>query len=459
LADDGIADKRVRLERDWTKGHTFHNFLRLAWPLIINDSLWVVGSVVDMIWVGRLGSASIAGVGVAGIVVMILMSARMGLNTGARALISRFMGAGDTAGAVHTAQQAFVVAAAYASIMALIGIIFADEILALLGLQPDVIKEGAAYMRIQFAAAAAMGFWMMAEGIMLASGDTIMPMKVTIVARLVHLVLDPFLIFGWWIFPFMGVSGAAVANVAGFGVGMGMCLWALMTGHTRLRISFNDFHLDPGMIWRIVKIGIPASVMGIQRSLGNLILVRLLVPFGTFAVASHALCQRVEMVFFMPTQGLGQAAGVLIGQNLGAGQPARAERSGWQAYAFVQGMMIVAAAAIVLYAPNIIGIFNSEPDLVDVAGKFLKIAAAGYLLMGFESVLQQSISGAGDTIPPMLVSLVTLWIVQLPLAYLLSTYTDLDAFGVRWAMVAAIAVGSIAYTVYFKLGRWKRKRV
>ena len=122
-------------------------------------------------------------------------------------------------------------------------------------------------------------------------------------------------------------------------------------------------------------------------------------------------------------------------------------------------MMIVAAAAIVLYAPNIIGIFNSEPDLVDVAGKFLKIAAAGYLLMGFESVLQQSISGAGDTIPPMLVSLVTLWIVQLPLAYLLSTYTDLDAFGVRWAMVAAIAVGSIAYTVYFKLGRWKRKRV
>jgi putative MATE family efflux protein len=418
LADDGISDKRVRLERDWTKGNTFHNFLRLAWPLIINDSLWVVGSVVDMIWVGHLGSASIAGVGVAGIVVMIMMSARMGLNTGARALISRFIGAGDTSAAVHVAQQAFVVALAYAVTMATIGIIFAEQILSFLGLQPDVIAEGAAYMRIQFAAAAAMGFWMMAEGIMLASGDAIMPMKVTIVARLVHLILDPFLIFGWWIFPFMGVSGAALANVVGFGVGMAMCLWALMTGHTRIRISFKGFRLDPGMIWRIIRIGIPASIMGMQRSLGNLLLVRLLVPFGTFAVAAHSLCQRVEMVFFMPTQGLGQAAGVLVGQNLGAGQPERAERSGWQAYAFVQGVMIVATVTIVLNAPSIVGIFNKEVGLIEVASIFLKIATIGYLLMGFDSVLQQSISGAGDTIPPMVVSLVTLWVVQLPLAYL-----------------------------------------
>jgi putative MATE family efflux protein len=296
-----------------------------------------------------------------------------------------------------------------------------------------------------------MGFWMMAEGIMLASGDAIMPMKVTIVARLVHLVLDPFLIFGWWIFPRMGVSGAALANVVGFSVGMVMCLWALTMGHTRLKISFRGFHLDLGMIWRIVKIGIPASVMGIQKSLGNLILVRLLVPFGTFAVASHSLCQRVEMVFFMPTQGLGQAAGVLVGQNLGAGQPGRAERSGWQAFALVQVMMVIAASLIVCFAPNIIEIFNKEPGLVDVASTFLKIAAVGYLLMAFESVLQQSITGAGDTIPPMIVSLVSLWIVQIPLAYVLSTYANMDALGVRWAMVISIAFSAVAYAIYFKL--------
>jgi putative MATE family efflux protein len=459
LAEDGIPDKRSGLARDWTQGNTFHNFLRLAWPLIINDSLWVIGSVVDMIWIGRLGSASIAGVGVAGIVVMILMSARMGLNTGARALISRFIGAGDHAAAVHVAQQAFVVAAVYAFCMGAIGVVFAEAILSMLGLQPDVVREGAAYMRIQFAAAAAMGFWMMAEGIMLASGDAIMPMKVTLVARSVHMILDPFLIFGWWIFPRMGVSGAAVASAVAFGVGMFICLWALMTGRTQIRISFRGFRLDPAMIWRIVKIGIPASVMGIQRSLGNLVLVRLLVPFGTFAVASHSLCQRIEMVFFMPTQGLGQAAGVLVGQNLGAGHPERAERSGWQAYAFVQCLMIVASAAVVLFAPDIVGIFNREPGMIDVAGTFLKIAAVGYLLMGFESVLQQSITGAGDTMPPMIVSLVTLWAVQMPLGYFLSTYTGLDALGVRWAMVASIASGSLAYAVYFRVGRWKRKRV
>lgn len=459
MDEDSLAGKARGLQRDWTKGNTFYNFLILAWPLLINDSLWVIGSVVDMIWIGRLGTSSIAGVGVAGIVVMILMSARMGLNTGARALISRMVGAGDTAGANHVAQQAFIVAAAYAGIMAAIGIAFAESILAMLGLQPDVIAEGAAYMRIQFAAAAAMGFWMMAESIMLASGDSVMPMKISVIARLTHMVLDPFLIFGWWIFPFLGVTGAAVANAVAFSVGMGFCLWALLTGHTRLRLSFKNFSFDPAMIWRIVKIGIPAMIMGIQRSFGNLILVRLIVPFGTLAVAAHSLVQRAEMVLFMPTHGMGQAAGVLVGQNLGAGQPGRAEKSGWQAFAVVEGILLIACLAILLWASNIAGVFTRESDLMEITSLFLLIAAAGYLIMGFEAVFQQSISNAGDTVPPMVISLVTLWLVQLPLAYILPMITTLDVLGVRWAMVIYTAVGAVAYGVYFKIGRWKRKKI
>jgi len=304
-----------------------------------------------------------------------------------------------------------------------------------------------------------MGFWTIAESIMLGSGDAIMPMKITIVARIVHLVLDPFLIFGWWIFPHMGVSGAAMANVAGYGVGMGLCFWALLTGHTRLKLSFKGFVFNIRTIWRIVRIGFPAVVMSIQRSLGNLVLVRLIVPFGTLAIAANTLCERIDMGISMPTQSFGQASGILVGQNLGAGQPARAERSAWQAYAFVQGLMIIVAATFVFCAPNILEIFSNESELIGVASTFLKIAAVGYLLMGIESVLQQSISGAGDTIPPMVVSLVTLWIVQLPLAFLLSNYTDLDVLGIRWAMVVATAVGSLAYVIYFKSGRWKHRRV
>jgi putative MATE family efflux protein len=450
--------RRSESRRDWTQGQTLPNLLRLAWPLIINESMWVVASITDMVWLGRLGSASLAGVGVASIVVWILMSGRVGLDTGARALIARLVGGGDTSGAVHAAQQAFVAAIMYSAVVATVSIVFAEPMLALLGLQPDVVSQGAIYMRIQLAGAVVAGLWMVSEGIILSSGDSVTPMRIIIFAKLVHIVLDPFLILGWWIFPSMGVTGAALASVAGLAVGTLLSIRALSTGRTRLKLSFRRFSFDFATIWRIIRIGVPTSVMGIQRSLGNLILVRLLVPFGTFAVASHMLCQRLEMIPSMPTQAFGRAAGVLVGQNLGAGQPARAERSAWQAYAVVQVLMVVVAAASLLCAPGIVGLFNGESGLIDVGAVFLKIAAVGYLLMAFESVLQQAIVGAGDTFPPMVFSIATLWAVQLGLGYALSAHTDLGVLGIRWAMVSSVAVGSTAYVVYFKLGRWKLRR-
>jgi putative MATE family efflux protein len=357
------------------------------------------------------------------------------------------------------AQQAFVVSAAYAVTMGSIGFFFAAPVLSLLGLEPDVVAEGAAYMRIQFAGAAVMSFWMMAEAIMQASGDTLTPMKITIAARSIHAVLDPFFIFGWWIFPCLGVSGAAVANLVGYSVGMALGLWVLFSGRTRLWLTLRNFRLDLNIIWRIVKIGIPASIMGVQRSLGNLILVRLIAPFGTLAVAAHSLCQRVEMILYMPCSAMGMGAGVLAGQNLGARQPERAEKSGWQALGLAEGYMVICSVAVVLWPESIIRIFSSQPGLVEIGSAFLRIAAAGYLVMGFEAILQQSISGAGDTLPSMAVSLVAFWLVQMPLAFFLPQVTNLGVYGVRWAMVTSVVVGVIAYTIYFRLGRWKRKKV
>jgi Na+-driven multidrug efflux pump len=152
-------------------------------------------------------------------------------------------------------------------------------------------------------------------------------------------------------------------------------------------------------------------------------------------------------------------AAVLVGQNLGAGQPGRAERNAWLAAGFAQCIMLAGAVVLLLWAESIIGIFNTEPTLVKMASTFLRIAAAGYLVMGLSSVLGQSISGAGDTLPPMLIGLVTMWVVQLPLAFLLPRLTDLGVYGVRWAMVASVVVGATAIITYFRLGRWKRKEV
>jgi len=447
------------VRRDWTKGSIIGNLLSLSWPVIVTASLNMLGPTVDMIWVGKLGAASIAGVGAGGMAVMLVDSMKMGLVTGVRAMIARFIGAGDEQNAHEVARQAFVISAAYGIMVAIVGIALAEPILILLGLKADVVAQGAAYMRIMFLGRLAMAFRMLAETIMQASGDTMTPMKVMIYFRIFHVVLCPFLVFGWWLFPRMGVTGAATTNVISESLGTALGLWFLLSGRTRLRLIFRGFRFNLNLIWRMVKIGIPASIMTIERTFAQLVLMWFMVPFGTQAVAAHTLGQRVEMVVFMPSMGFGTAAGVLAGQNLGARQPGRAEKGGWLAASIVEGFMVACALAVLLKAEGVIHVFSSEPGLVELASTFLRIAAVSYLVMGINAVFSHCISGAGDTLPPMLVGLLNMYAVQVPLAFFLPQATNLGVYGVRWAMVAGTAVSSVVYVIYFRLGRWKRKRV
>jgi len=343
--------------------------------------------------------------------------------------------------------------------MAVIGLFLAEPIMRIFGLEEDVVTEGAAYMRVMFVGTIAMSFRMMSQAIMQASGDTVTPMRIAIGFRILHALLSPLLIFGLLVFPRLGVSGAAMANVISQGVGGAIGLWILFSGRSRLRLSMRNFRLDFSMIWRVLKIGIPAAIMGMERSFSNTVLMWIMAPFGTLAVAGHALMQRIEAVVRMPTNGLGVGAGVLAGQNLGANKPDRAEKSGWLAVGIGQVLAFIVVLAMLLWAENIIRIFNSEPDVVKIASVFLRIAAAGYSSMGIYFVLQQCISGTGDTLPPMLIAMLNFWLVQISLAYLLPEYTGLGVYGVRWAIVAGMVVGSIAYALYFKIGRWKRKKV
>jgi len=427
--------------------------------MIITQCLYVIGMTIDMIWVGKLGAVPIAGVGIAGIVITLVVSGVIGLTVGVRAMIARFVGAGDTEGARNVARQALVISITYGVIATAIGFFFAEPMLKLFRLEADVVAQGAVYLRICSLAWVPLSCYMMVFSIMQASGDTVTPLRIIIFMRVIHVLLAPFLILGWWLFPRLGVSGAGITYGISMGLGMILGLWTLFSGRSRLRLSFSNFNLDFDIIWRIVKIDIPACVMSAQMSLGQLVLAWFVVPFGTLAVAAHSLVQRVEMMLFMPGMGLGTGAGVLVGQNLGAKQPERAARGGWLAVALVEVFMVVCAAAILLWAENIIGIFNSEPDLVEIASIFLRIASVGYLAVGFTAVLQNCISGAGDTVPAMVVSLVIIWVVQLPLAFLLPRMAELGVYGVRWAIVAGIVLGSVAYIIYFRWGRWKHKMV
>ena len=460
MGEAGISSgRRTTFDRDWTKGSIVGNLLSLSWPIMIGGVLNMLGPTIDMIWVGKLGSAAIAGVGISGMAVMVVNSVRMGLNTGTRAMVARYVGANDFEGANHTAQQAFVISAAFSIVMAAIGILLAEPILVLLGVEADVVTEGAAYMRIMFAGSVAMSFRMMAEGIMQASGDTVNPMKITIFFRLFHVALCPFLVFGWWIFPRLGVSGAALTNVVSQCLGVVIGLWMLFAGRTRLRLTLRNFRFDGNVIWRIVKIGVPASITGAERNFANLVLMWFVVPFGTFAVAAQSLAQRIDMFIHMPTMGLGQAAGILAGQNLGARQPERSARTGWLAAGLVTAVMAVVAILLWFGAEYVVRIFNAESGLVEIAGTFLRIQIASYMVFGMVIVLMQCLNGVGDTVMPMLTTMLTMWGVQVPLAYSLPRITNLGVYGVRWGMVTANIVRAIIYLIYFKAGWWKRRQV
>ena len=449
--------KRPSYDRNWTEGSVIHNLWSLSWPIMISQTLTVLGPTVDMIWVGKLGAAPIAGVGVSGMVVMAVNSIMMGLYTGLRAMIARYVGSGDTDGANNIGQQALVIGTIFSLVMAAIGIFLAEPLLSIFGVEADVVTEGAAYMRIQLAGSITMAITMVSQSVMQASGDSVTPMRISIFFRLFHVIICPLLVFGVWIFPDMGVSGAAWANVISQFFGAIFGIWYLFTGRTRLKLTLRSFRLDKEVIWRMMKIGIPASITGVQRFLPYLVLVWFISPFGTAAVGAHSLMQRIDTFIRMPAGALGNAAGVLAGQNLGAGKPERAEKGGWIAVALYSGVMVICCIFIWFFADNIVKIFSTDAELVGIASDFLRIQIVGYLVFGLTIVISLCVEGVGDTMVTMIVTLLTMWVIQIPLAWFLPKYTSLGVHGVQWAISIALVARALLFTVYFKSGKWRRK--
>ncbi|MBN2059303.1 MAG: MATE family efflux transporter [Deltaproteobacteria bacterium] len=450
---------KIFLQKDWTEGSIIRNLLMLSWPILISHSLNMLGPTIDLIWVGKLGSASMAGVGMAGTIVMFFMSAMMGLSQGARAMVARFIGAKDSPGANNVAIQSFIVSFCYSLFIISIGLFLSETLLIITGVDADVVSEGAAYMQIMFVCGAARAFRMMAESIMQSSGDAVTPMKISVLFRIVHIIVCPFLVFGLWIFPHLGVRGAALSDFFAQTLGLVIGLWILFSGRTRLSLTLKNVHIDLAIIWRIVKIGIPVAVMGMQRGLGQFLLMFFMVPFGTAAVAAHTILHRIEMMLVMLCMGLGTSAGVLAGQNMGAGKPKRAEKSGWLAACLAEGVMLFCSAILFIWPEPFVRIFNSDPSLVAITTVFLRIGAIGYLMLGCGPLFMHVLSGMGDTMPPMLIAILQTWLVLMPLAFFLPMIGDLGMYGVRWAITIAMYISAILYVTYFRSGRWKNKVV
>jgi putative MATE family efflux protein len=380
---DGRGDGRRRrsayAERDLTQGSVPRNLWFLAWPQMISGSMQTVDTIWDLLLAGRgFGVRGIAGIGAAQSWSQVFSTARQGLDTSTRAMVSRAVGAGDLSLANHVALQAFALSGTISLAMALIGIVFTEFLLRLLGLSEGVIAQGANYMRWQFVASATMAFMFMGSSVLQAAGDTMTPMKAQIVTRIFHFALSPLLMFGWGIFPEMGLAGAAIANAVSQLAGVGMNFFALFTGTSRLHLTFRGYYTDWPLLWQMARIGAPSSVTAMERSLSQLILVGLVTPFGDVALASYSLVSRVQMITNLGSMGVGQASGIMVGQNLGAKKPERAKSAVVWAIAYISAVKLVVVGLLLAFPVLFLSIFSKDVELINTARFWLYIQGVGF---------------------------------------------------------------------------------
>lgn len=445
--------------RDLTQGNIVRNLWSLSWPMLVVNTINLLGPTVDMMWVGRLGAEAIAGVGISGLVVMVVNSILFGLFTGIVAMIARFIGAKDETGANQVAQQAFVVAVGFSLLVGLVGLFFSGWILSVMGVDAAVVADGSIYLKIQLMGIVTLAAVQMCQSIMQASGDVVNPLIISVSYRLIQVGICPLLVFGWGPLPGLGISGAALSNVITQGLAAAYALWLLLGHRTRISLAFKDFRFDPGLIWRTVKIGIPASFSFAQKSIVELILISFISPFGTLAVAAQSLSQRIDQFLQNLSSGIGFAGSVLVGQNLGAGKPDQAYRTGWWAVLLSTAVSLVCMIVIWFWSIPMLSLFNDDPALLELASEFLKIQLVSYLVWGLVVSLSLAINGAGDTMMQMITNLITMLGVQVALAWYLSRYTGMGVYGVRWAIVIGILTRAVIFALYFQSGRWKRKKV
>ena len=445
-------------DRNLTEGSIPRNLWSLSWPQVVESLVNTADQLMDLVWAGALGARSIAGLGVAQTYVQMALTGRQGFDMAMRAMVSRAVGAGDIARANHVALQAFTLSGGFCLLMALIGVFFTEPLLRVLGVPDDVVLAAADYMRVQFIGSGTNAFRMMSGAALQSSGDTITPMRAATVARVFHVILSPMFVFGWLFFPEFGLMGAAFANVLAQLAGTGMNFHALFTGKSRLHLTLRGYRPDPKVLWQITRTGLPASVTQAERSFAQLLLFGLVSPYGANTLAAYSLTRRVENLIMMGARGFGQGSGVLVGQNLGAGKPERARKTIAWALLYVFIINSVTTVLLFLFPEVFISIFNDDPELVDLATNWMRIASLGYLFLGVGQVFQQSFNTAGDTMIPMLVTLVSIWLIQQPLALVLPDL-GLGHYGIAWAVVAAVFARLLIYTPYYFTDRWQRVRL
>ena len=455
-----LREAVVGTNRDFTKGSIPAALIILAIPMILEMSMESLFAIVDTFFVSKLGAESIAVVGLTESILVLTYAVAIGLSIGATATVARRVGEQDLDGAARTATHIVYLGVIVALAMGTAGVIFAPKLFHLLGAEPHVIELGTPFMRIMLGTNIVIVFLFLLNGIFRGAGDAAIALRVLIIANGLNILFCPLFIFGLGPFPELGVTGAAIATVCGRGTGVLFAVWALFVrDNGRLNVKREHWTFDPKLLWSLIALSATAVLQFLIATLSWTGLVMILSGFGTVALAGYQIGLRVIMFVLLPAVGLSNAAATLVGQNLGAGHPDRAERSVWTAGILNAVLLGAAGMIFVIFSGSVIGIFTQEPEVAAFGRDCLRIVGYGYAFYGLGMVMESSFNGAGDTWTPTYLNFIIFWMLEIPLAYVLSKHFNWGPQGVFWAITISFSMLAVSAALLFKRGKWKLKTV
>jgi putative MATE family efflux protein len=437
-------------EKDYTHGSIPRAIILLAVPMILELSLESVFAVVDMFFVGKLGRNAIATVGLTESVITIVYSISFGLSTAATAIVARRIGETNHEGAAHAGAQSLLVALIVALLLSVAGMTFAGDILTLMGASEDVVQQGAVFTRIMFGGSLAIILLFLINGLFRGAGDPAMAMRSLWIASGVNIVLCPLFIH------FFGLKGAAIATVAGRSSGVLFQSYHLFRGSGLLKLHAKHFAFDAGVVGSLISISWPAALQFIISSGSWIMIVRLVAETGgTTASAGCQIALRSFIFFILPAWGLSNAGATLVGQNLGAKQPQRAEESVLLIAKYNSILMGLVMLLFLFFSNPIVRLFTLDEAVIEYGTRALEIFGSGFILYGIAMVMTQALNGAGDTRTPTVINFVCFWLFQIPLAYLLAEGFHMKSSGALAAIpIAETLIAGVTW-YYFKRGKWK----
>jgi putative MATE family efflux protein len=442
-------------EKSYTTGSINRAIVLLSIPMILEMIMEALFAVVDVFFVSKVSVNAVATIGLTESVITLVYSIAMGLSLATTAMVSRRIGEGDRERAAIAAVQAIIITFFFSLLISIAGVVYARDILALMGGSEELIREGLWYTRLIFGGNIVIMFLFLLNAIFRGAGDAAIAMRALWLANILNIILDPCFIFGWGPFPEMGVTGAAVATNIGRGIGVLFQLYVLLRGKVIINIARRHLMIVWGVIRGILKVAVGGMSQHIIASASWIFLMRIIAEFGEEALAGYTISIRLLIFALLPAWGVANAAATLVGQNLGAGQPDRAETSVWRSAFFSMLFLLGVSILYFVMARPLVRFFHTDPEVVRYGVASLKIICLGYVFYAYGMVISQAFNGAGDTKTPTLLNFICFWLLQIPMAYLLGITWNIGPNGVFWAVAISESILAVMGIYVFRLGKWK----